>query len=181
MITYTLEEAENKWFAADLHLDHRNIIRYCHRPFKNVDEMNRKLVRNWNETVGQDDTVYFVGDFCYGKYSRHPAYWLHRLNGRVIFIEGSHDRKIPRCLMRPYERISVDGVELLLIHNYLDAKKDGILPLNWKGWIVHGHNHGRRDFFQPNHRRINVSMEVINYKPISLAEVVETIQNGGGK
>jgi len=40
------------WFTADLHLGHRNIIEYCNRPFADVDEMNRALIANWNQVVG---------------------------------------------------------------------------------------------------------------------------------
>lgn len=48
--------------TSDLHLGHYNIIRYCKRPFNNLDDMNTKLVRNWNSVVSPKDTVYFLGD-----------------------------------------------------------------------------------------------------------------------
>ena len=33
-------DAMTTWFTSDLHLGHVNIIRYCERPFADVDEMN---------------------------------------------------------------------------------------------------------------------------------------------
>ena len=51
------------FFTSDLHLGHANIIRYCDRPFANVGEMDAELIRRWNETVGEEDVVYFLGDF----------------------------------------------------------------------------------------------------------------------
>jgi len=53
------------WFTSDTHFGHFNIIEYCNRPFKTVDEMNSKLIRFWNERVKPDDIVYFLGDFCF--------------------------------------------------------------------------------------------------------------------
>jgi calcineurin-like phosphoesterase family protein len=44
------------WFTAELHLGHRNIIRYCDRRFESVGVMNRALIARWNEIVDDDDT-----------------------------------------------------------------------------------------------------------------------------
>ena len=54
------------FFTADTHWGHRNIIRYCQRPFADVDEMNEALITNWNSTVGKDDIVFHLGDFAMG-------------------------------------------------------------------------------------------------------------------
>jgi hypothetical protein len=59
---------------ADTHFDHTNIIRYCHRPFPNVQAMNRALVDNWNRTVDSHDRVYFLGDLTFGRGSRGPGH-----------------------------------------------------------------------------------------------------------
>ena len=53
------------WFTADTHLGHQNIIKYCNRPFKTLDEMDTAIIRNWNERVDPDDTVLVLGDFCF--------------------------------------------------------------------------------------------------------------------
>lgn len=48
------------FLTSDLHLDHKNIIKYCKRPFKNVHHMNGIIIRNWNSTVGKNDKIYIV-------------------------------------------------------------------------------------------------------------------------
>ena len=56
---------ESKIFLiGDLHFGHRNIIKYCNRPFKDVEDMTEKLIKNWNSVVGKNDIVYVDGDFA---------------------------------------------------------------------------------------------------------------------
>ena len=50
----------NKWFIFDTHFSHANIIRYAGRPFQSVDEMNMRLIENWNALVKPQDTGFFL-------------------------------------------------------------------------------------------------------------------------
>ena len=80
------------YFTSDTHFNHANIIRYCQRPFKDVTDMNEAMIANWNRTVGDDDIVFHLGDFCLGG----AAEWtqiLDRLNGKIYLILGNHDLK----------------------------------------------------------------------------------------
>ena len=55
------------FFTSDTHFNHSNVIQYCNRPFSSLDEMNAKLIENWNERVNENDIVYHLGDFAMGK------------------------------------------------------------------------------------------------------------------
>ena len=89
------------FWTADCHFGHHNILRYCGRPFKDVNQMNEVLVSKWNARVHEDDTVFHVGDFCFknsaggkaGEGMIHKAaFYSSKLNGNIIYIKGNHDR-----------------------------------------------------------------------------------------
>lgn len=39
-----------KNYTSDLHIGHKNIIGFDHRPFSSLDEMTEKIIANWNKT-----------------------------------------------------------------------------------------------------------------------------------
>lgn len=95
------------WFTSDQHYFHRNVIKYCNRPFyaglwdklrhkatgnvsdKAVAVMNEELIGRHNVLVKPGDTVYHLGDFSLWKHG--PREILHRLNGVHHLIAGNHD------------------------------------------------------------------------------------------
>src|SRR5271165_2813112 len=78
-------------FTSDSHYYHNNILRYCDRPFANLDEMHRAMIVNWNNCVSPLDTVYHLGDFAFGPVSNVKCI-LEKLNGKTILVRGNHDR-----------------------------------------------------------------------------------------
>lgn len=84
------------WFSSDTHFGHENIIKYCDRPFKNVDHMNEVIIDNWNSVVSSGDTVYHLGDVALGQIDKSLA-CVSRLNGYKILILGNHDRPFMRA------------------------------------------------------------------------------------
>ena len=80
------------YFTSDTHFYHSNIIGFCKRPFKNVEDMNETLIENWNRIVSQDDIVFHLGDFCL-EGSHEWTKILNRLNGKIYLILGNHDLK----------------------------------------------------------------------------------------
>ena len=75
---------------SDTHFGHNNVIKYCNRPFKSVEEMDERMIKNWNETVSNNDTVIHLGDFGLGK-KEYISSIVQRLNGKKILILGNHD------------------------------------------------------------------------------------------
>lgn len=183
-----------RYFISDTHFDDEKAIEHHQRPFSSVDEMNEALVSNWNEVVDEDDVVYHLGDVAAPRGQRQSggrstAYWLSQLNGSKMVIQGNHDalsdlEGYPACttmtlnvnavapLSRDSEtKYTTGGGSLYLEHQ----------PVGFSGWQLHGHTHVSDmelyPFVNPARKTVNVSVETIDYEPISLDEVVQQIQN----
>ncbi|MGC9059418.1 MAG: 2'-5' RNA ligase family protein [Candidatus Aenigmatarchaeota archaeon] len=163
------DDKKSIYLISDLHLDHANIIRYCARPFlfSDVEEMNRVLVDNWNNVV-KDNTIFFLGDLSFGKGSRPAEYWLKKLKGDIHFIRGNHETSVKNS--KDYEILEYKNYKFLLIHD------PDNLPIKWSGWIIHGdkHNNDMKNypFINGEKKTINVSAELLNYKPIDLDFII---------
>ena len=79
------EEILNKkiYFISDTHFNHKNIIKYCSRPFKDVEEMNKVLIENWNNTVTDFDTIFHLGDVALTNESEMKEI-ISKLKGKKI-------------------------------------------------------------------------------------------------
>jgi calcineurin-like phosphoesterase family protein len=158
----------------DLHLGHHAIIRYCARPFPewDGDTMDEVLIANWNHTVRPGDRVFYLGDLSYNRSGAVLRNYRDRLNGRITFIRGNHDTGMPDAV--EHDLLRYQGEEILFVHNPKKA------PDGFAGWIVHGHTHNsdlrRSPFVDTGRRRINVSAEVIGYRPVSLSSIFARIR-----
>ena len=167
---------ENTFLFSDPHFDHRNIIKCCSRPFRDVDEMNNTILNNYFKTVRQDSLVFFLGDMSFGRDSKPPKFWLHQLQTRrLIYLKGSHDHGVrPTNTLDCYDVATIMSptlhTNIHLIHDYerLETTND---------WIIHGHNHNNRPFFDRANKRVNVSVDVTNFEPVSLAFVYALIDD----
>jgi len=161
------------FFASDLHFGHENIIKYCGRPFSNAQEMDRVLINNWNCRVRNDDEVFFLGDMRYGPGSTDTSTYLAKLQGNITCISGNHDMGMKGSI--PSTTFTSQGVRFVLVHDPDDASCDPC------AWVIHGHHHNNNlkeyPFFDPVKRRINVSIEVIGYQPVSLATLHRIIRS----
>ncbi|MBO7211796.1 MAG: metallophosphoesterase [Methanobrevibacter sp.] len=185
-----LKDNTNVFFTSDLHFYHENIIRYCKRPFKTIDEMNQSLIDNWNKTVPKDGIVFILGDFCFGQRTVWNSL-LKQLNGKKYLIIGNHDR-LSQIDYQSFEMC----VDLLSIKIQKTSFVLSHYPfLAWggshRGTInLFGHVHSAPnmqpgdniDFdtikFWPDNA-YDVGVDNNNYTPISYTELINKLQNNG--
>lgn len=159
---------------SDLHLDHENIIKLADRPFKNLDEMQKTIIDNWNKVVSKEDTVYILGDFA----KRNIDQYLKQLNGKKILIAGNHDPKNISKISKElgYEKVYNGIVEISL------GDKNFVLshyPINsWNGMYrntihLYGHIHSNSSAFEllPHTNAYCVNCEFIDYTPFDISKI----------
>ena len=179
-------DAEHTFFTSDTHFNHANIIKFCNRPFKDVEQMNDVMIANWNSVIGKDDTVFHLGDFCLGS----AAEWtkiLDRLNGKIYLIMGNHDLKnIRQGFISRFEhvamqmRIEIGKKRIYLCHYpflcFEGSYKDDV-------WQLFGHVHtrrsnsgidaGRLQYLYPT--QYDVGVDNNNFTPVSFGQVKRII------
>lgn len=175
---------------SDTHFNHKNIIKYCNRPFKDVEEMNKVLIENWNNIVTEYDTIFHLGDVALTNESEMKEL-IPKLKGEKILIRGNHDKKSIEFFKNVGfyavidESIKLKKYKFILSHTPLPDTKIS------KGYInVHGHIHNNplhqinpttKEMEYPKELyseklHINVSADVIEFKPISLEEILKKIE-----
>src|ERR1017187_8464250 len=80
------------WFTADFHFGHNNIIRYCNRPFRSVEEMDKTILERLNASVKANDILYFLGDFCIGSKARVLAHRKQIRSRQISALAVNHDK-----------------------------------------------------------------------------------------
>jgi len=181
------EKHKNKpviWLISDTHFNHQNIIGFTSRPFSNIEEMNEVMIRNWNNTVSKGDKVYILGDVCHWSNKKKQCTlqelekWTDQLNGDKVLIRSNHTP-----FGEGYATWNYNGIKFLLIHNpnpeSEENKKFKKVFKGFDGWIIHGDKHNmdlvNYPFINYKTKTINVCVELIKYKPISLDTIIELI------
>ena len=155
------------YFTSDQHWGHSRIIDFCNRPFASVHEMNVALTDNWNSVVKKEDTVYHLGDFCFG----NPKPYLEKLNGKIILIRGSHDKRI-KCFPEVHDLFTIrpkNDITIVLCHYCLRTWDKS----HFNSWHLYGHSHGKLPSIGKSH---DVGVDCNNFTPISLDQIIEIMK-----
>ena len=157
------------YYISDLHFGHENMA--IKRGFSCADEMNEYIIKSWNSVVNKKDTVYCLGDITMERSVFYPL--LDKLKGYKKIILGNHDQPqhVPE-LLKYVNNVSSSKLikngeygNILLSHIPIHPQEfEYRLDFN-----IHGHVHENT---YPDKRYINVSAEVIDYRPRTLRELI---------
>lgn len=137
------------WIVSDLHFGHKNVIKFCPHTrahFEDEHEMDRALIKEWQEKVHPSDTIIDLGDFSFHN-ATATRNIIAQLPGYKIHVWGNHDNVIKK---------NVDIAKMFdETHEYLEYTHNGthccmfhypIAEFNkmHRGSVhFHGHLHGK--------------------------------------
>lgn len=187
-------------FTADWHLGHYNSIKFDNRPFQDLDEMHRALIKGYNSQVPENGICYFLGDVATHS-SELTKSILSQLNGTKVIIVGNHDKNANALYQMGFDvvlnsaTLYISGERVTLSHCPLrgifredvQTMKGGIVGDNWHGesknqafsienegqFHLHGHIHS------PNGgksekivgRQFDVGVPSNKYKPVPISVI----------
>ena len=137
------------------------------RPFDSMEEHNEHIVDNWNKTVRDCDIIYVCGDVLFAQETGWPA--LERLRGKKHLIEGNHDPRHIAKLVNYFVSVRAMKIYNDLIFTHIPIHSECVDRFNTS---VHGHLHNN---FINDPRYLCISMEQINFTPISIDEIRQRI------
>ena len=188
----------NTFLISDTHFQHTNVWKTFKlddgvtplRPFSSTEEMDEKMIANWNKVVSNSDKVYHLGDICMCNATKMRSI-VHRLNGEKILIRGNHDVEKLSAYSDVFKDVRASHLldNLLLTHIPVHAAS----LMRWRG-NIHGHLHNysvkRAAFIGKNEtlmysdqeddpKYFCVSVERINYTPIPFETVNKVFKDRG--
>ena len=167
--------------TSDTHFYHTNILKYENRPFKDINDMNNKMIESWNETVSNKDEVYILGDFSFGN-EEETIKLLNKLNGKKYLINGNHDYVVKNKDVRDkfewvkdYFVLKHNKMKFVMFHYPIqvwDCRHHGSIHL-------YGHIHSNlgnhsMEYDIPN--SYNVGVDVNGFKPVLIEDIIEKLK-----
>lgn len=177
-------EDDKVFFCSDLHFNHRNIIKYCNRPWNSgkdengelivtdgdLARMNDDLVKNFNSVVSPDSVTWFLGDFCMGpKQKEKIPEFRAKLNGKINIVLGNHDHHSVKFYYdagfdRVYDRSVIIRDFIVLSHAPMEFVKAPFFN-------CYGHIHDCASYKTWAKDSCCVCVERHGYKPVPLSEI----------
>lgn len=175
------------FYSSDFHIRHKNMA--IHRGFSSLEEMEDKIVENFNSIISRRDVLYHLGDFWWTNDMAAIKQFIKRLNfKKLIFLKGNHDKPLIRYMKQTRDsRLEIysdlflrDGdCHFHLYHNPV---------FDWEGrynadnrgakyYHLHGHQHfAQRGEMMNIKGAVNVNVDMNNYYPLAADDIQKIIE-----
>ncbi len=166
--------------TSDTHFNHNKEFVYKARGYNDVKEMNTSMIDIINRTVGEDDILIHLGDFCLNSTIEDFDYFVNSIKVKNLWLlNGNHNNPWRKYVEQYKNRIKFLG-------DYYTLKIKGfgtyvlfhfpILVWDQQSFgtkMLCGHSHGSLEFSRPENK-VNKILDCgwdLHSKPLSLKEV----------
>lgn len=164
------------------------------RKFDTLEEMNNAIVNGINNSVKEDDVLYFLGDWSFGGIESIWDFRKRIICKNIHFILGNHDQHIKKDKIieidNPIRNINVKGL-FTSVQNYLEIKiNKQIFVLSHypiEEWFemdlnsihLHGHCHSKINNCELNtkYKRMDIGIDWKEFRPYSFDEIMKIMRN----
>ncbi len=173
------------FYIADTHFFHDNILRFSHRPFKDVVEMNETIIRNWNSVVSDNDDVYILGDVANRTNVEKINDVISRLKGKKHLVVGNHDvvilknKKLQNFFVEIKDMIQVkDGDDSIVLCHYPMAEWPGFYrgAYHFFGHI-HNNDNDACKIMKNIKNAYNVGVDILGFCPKTKNQIINRKEN----
>ena len=157
----------NYWASPDWHLGHTKIKEYELRP----DNYEDLIIEHHCEVIGPDDILVVTGDWAFYVDRGFLRRYMDRIPCRSkILVKGNHDKQTDKFYYDcgfDFVCDSFSKYKIIITHRPLP-----VIPPDFE-YNLHGHLHrGLQRDPKLSHANLLLSLEVCNYYPVNLADVV---------
>lgn len=178
------------FFSSDLHLSHNKDFIYAARGFSSIEEHDKTIIDNINNSVREEDTLFLLGDLIVGDNNKGMEY-LRSINCQdVRVILGNHDtparvelyKSLPNFSVLGYSYLWKKGKKTFLLSHYptLTQNMDDDKKPWQKVWNICGHSHTKQ-LWDPITGSYHVELDTNLCCPVSYEELVVNIREKRGK
>lgn len=178
------------YFTSDLHFGHNKEFLYGLRGFSSIEEHDEQIIKNWNQIIKPEDTIYILGDVMLGD-NFEGIQKLASLNGHLKIIRGNHDTDTRWSIYGGGWIGDIKDVELL---GYATIIKSG----KWRFYLSHfptkvgnyddeqkhtkfyclcGHVHTKDKWLDWHDKCYHVELDAHNCLPKSIDDIINEIEN----
>lgn len=166
------------YYTSDLHFNHKNIIKHCHRPFYNIKNMNDTIINNFNQILKPKDSLYILGDLGWEmKNCESIANLVAQIKCKKILITGNHDKDIIKK-----EELRNQFKEIYDMYSLKDGDYN-ITLCHYPMLVWNKSNKGSYHFYGHIHKHtlehtaknsFNVGVDVCNFKPLTAKQIIKS-------
>ena len=171
------------FFTSDLHIGHNKEFIWKARGFNSVEEHDTQILKNWNNVITPEDTVYILGDLCMSGDEKEWNRIYKNLNGNKIVIIGNHDTT--NKIAKYTSEYNMTCVGLATMYRY--SKKRNFYLSHYPTlvsnhedkkflWCLSGHTHSINRFENGSGCVYNVALDAHKCTPISIEKIIKDIE-----